>query len=55
MHDQKLSSSPMAPRHTWRPISSTDQITQSNHDPGDDATGLLDWILIWEQAPWRGM
>lgn len=57
MRDQKHSSFP-AERHqtrrqTWRPAILMDQLLNTDHLFGDDATGLTDWIRIWDQAPGR--
>ena len=54
MRDQKLLSSPtVAKRQTWMDGPLLDQLRFKDSTHGDDATGLMDWIAIWEQAPWR--
>lgn len=57
MRDQKHLSFPAENRQmrgqTWRPEVLVDQLMSTDHSSGDDATGLTDWIRIWEQAPWR--
>jgi len=57
MRDQKHSSFAAEPYHPqrpiWRPAILMDQLVSQDHSSGDDATGLTDWIRIWEQAPGR--
>ncbi len=55
MRDQKHSSFETGRRQMWRPFILLDQLTSPDHSSGDDATGLTDWIRIWDQAPWRRM
>ena len=28
------------------------EMLSGDREPGDDATGLLDWMRVWETAPW---
>jgi hypothetical protein len=57
MRDQKHSSFPterhQTRRQIWRPDILMDQLMSTDHSSGDDATGLTDWIRIWDQAPWQ--
>lgn len=53
MHDQTHSSFPVERHQKWRPAILMDQLMRLDHTSGDDATGLTDWIRIWNQTPWR--
>ncbi|MGB0852781.1 MAG: hypothetical protein ACPGVA_02680 [Pikeienuella sp.] len=54
---QRATTNPAPSTHAtprkWRPIM-MDQLTSQEGHPGDHATGLLEWLALW-QAPKGGL